>query len=131
MILLQTQISFLLSVGCCVTCVSQGGKGVINGIAAQTREAKPHEIEKLCASHILHNSESLCNLLRYLAQKSLDRPGISVKEYEIATEVFHRPADFDPRLDSTVRVQTGRLRSKLTEYYAESAGDGTVLEIPK
>ena len=38
--------------------------------------------------------------------------------YQIATELFGRPSDFDPRLDSTVRVQTGRLRSKLAEYYA-------------
>jgi hypothetical protein len=46
--------------------------------------------------------------------------------------VFGRSGNFDPRLDSTVRVQTGRLRSKLAEYYA-SAGDddSVVIEIPK
>jgi len=55
-----------------------------------------------------------------------------LKEYQIATEVFGRPADFDPRLDSTVRVQTGRLRSKLAEYYGgEGAADRMVIEIPK
>jgi hypothetical protein len=42
------------------------------------------------------------------------------------------PADFDSRVDSTVRVQTGRLRSKLAEYYAgEGAADRLVIEIPK
>ena len=81
---------------------------------------------------ILHGSESLCKLLRFLAEHSLDHPGTPIKEYQIATEVFGRAADFDPRLDSTVRVQTGRLRSKMTEYYAgEGAGDRLVIEIPK
>ena len=76
------------------------------------------QIEKLLSSHTLHGSESLCKLLRYLASHSLDHPGLSPKEYQIATEVFGRQKDFDPHLDSMVRVQAGRLRTKLTEYYA-------------
>jgi len=39
----------------------------------------------------------LCKLLRYLAEHSLDHPGIALKEYQIATEVLGRPAGFDPR----------------------------------
>ncbi|MDQ6700215.1 MAG: hypothetical protein M3Z36_08515 [Acidobacteriota bacterium] len=101
------------------------------GAAATDRQSGLQEIEKLCTSHLLHNSESLCALLRYLATKSLDHPGWPVKEFEIATEVLGRPADFDPRLDSTVRVQTSRLRSKLAEYYAAAADDPVVVEIPK
>ena len=76
------------------------------------------QIEKLIGSLTLHGSESLCKLLRYLAERAMDQPGIPVKEYQIATEVFGRPRNFDPRLDSTVRVQTGRLRAKLQEYYS-------------
>ena len=42
-----------------------------------------------------------------------------------ATEVFGRPSTFDPQMDSTIRVQAGRLRSKLAEYYAsEGIDDG-------
>lgn len=90
------------------------------------------QIEKLLSSHALHGSESLCKLLRYLATQSLEHPGTSPKEYQIATEVFGRQQDFDPHLDSTVRVQAGRLRTKLTEYYAsEGANDQLVLELPK
>src|SRR4029077_10073512 len=77
-------------------------------------------------------SESLCKLLRYLAEHSLDHPGIALKEYQIATEVLGRPAGFDPQSDSTVRVQAGRLRVKLAEYYAhEGPDDPIVVEIPK
>lgn len=90
------------------------------------------QIEKLTKSHSLHSSESLCRLLRYLAEHSLDHPGVALKEYQIATEVLGRPAGFDPQSDSTVRVQAGRLRVKLAEYYAnEGAADPIVVEIPK
>ena len=90
------------------------------------------QLEKLLASHALHGSESLCKLLEYLANHSLDHPGVSPKEYQIATEVFGRQKDFDPHLDSMVRVQAGRLRAKLAEYYtSEGVDDQFVLEMPK
>src|SRR6202142_2542479 len=102
------------------------------GTTGTDREALHSQIEKLNRSTVLHGSESLCKLLKYLGQHSLDAPGTSLKEYQIATEVFGRPADFDSRVDSTVRVQTGRLRSKLAEYYSgEGAPDRLVIEIPK
>jgi len=90
------------------------------------------EIERLVNSHTLHGSESLCKLLRYLAKQAVEHPGVPVKEYQIATEVFGRQADFDPQLDSMVRVQAGRLRSKLAEYYSsEGTNDATIVEVPK
>jgi len=96
------------------------------------REQCFQQIERLTKSHILHGSESLCKLLRYLAEHSLDHPGIALKEYQIATEVLGRPTGFDPQSDSTVRVQAGRLRVKLAEYYAhEGVNDPILVEIPK
>jgi hypothetical protein len=90
------------------------------------------QVEKLVSSQTLHGSESLCKLLRYLAKHALDHPGVPLKEYQIATEVFGRQADFDPQLDSMVRVQAGRLRTKLAEYYAsEGAADPIWVEMPK
>jgi hypothetical protein len=62
----------------------------------------------------------------------LDFPGEPLKEYKIATEVFGRSSDFDPQLDSIIRVQAGRLRSKLSKYYeTEGANDPIVVELPK
>lgn len=96
------------------------------------REQCFQQIERLTKSHSLHGSESLCKLLRYLAEHSLDHPGIALKEYQIATEVLGRPTGFDPQSDSTVRVQAGRLRVKLAEYYAHDGADDPILvEIPK
>lgn len=96
------------------------------------REQCFQQIERLTKSHSLRGSESLCKLLRYLAEHSLDHPGIALKEYQIATEVLGRPQGFDPQSDSTVRVQAGRLRVKLNEYYAqEGSNDPILVEIPK
>ena len=96
------------------------------------REQYLPQIERLVNSHVLHGSESLCKLLRYLAKHALDHPGSPIKEYQIATEVFGRSTDFDPQLDSMVRVQAGRLRGKLSEYYnSDGAEDSVVVELPK
>src|ERR1700761_849269 len=96
------------------------------------RERNLRQIDRLVTSQTLHGSESLCKLLRYLASHAIEHPGVPVKEYRIATEVFGRPENFDPQVDSTIRVQAGRLRVKLTEYYAgEGAEDPVVVEMPK
>ncbi|HEX7361895.1 MAG TPA: helix-turn-helix domain-containing protein [Bryobacteraceae bacterium] len=105
-------------------------------LASQTRTPSADEIRQtlqdLVGHPLLHGSEALCNLLRYLVERSLQHPDHPAKEHQIATEVFGRPQSFDPRVDSTVRVQTSRLRSKLTEYYATAgAGQHWHVEIPK
>lgn len=70
-------------------------------------------------------------MLQYLTHQALSNPGVSVKEYQIATEVFGRPSDFDPHLDATVRVRAGRLRSKLAEYYGGVGHDDRIVaELP-
>ena len=96
------------------------------------RDQFSQEIDRIINSHILHGSESLCRLLQYLAKHAIDRPNAPLKEYQIATEVFGRRSDFDPQSDSTIRVQAGRLRLKLAEYYsAEGADDPIIVELPK
>ena len=104
----------------------------VTGVSSALRKPLLLEVDRIVNSEVLRGSESLCHLLGYLASHSVDEQGSSVKEYQIATEVFGRPADFDPRLDSTVRVQTSRLRAKLAEYYAgPGAQDAVIIEIPR
>ncbi len=90
------------------------------------------QIEKLVNSQALHGSETLRKLLHYLARQSVDHAGTPVKEHQIATEVFGRLSDFDPQVDSLVRVQAGRLRSKLAAYYeSEGVEDQILVDLPK
>jgi hypothetical protein len=51
-----------------------------------------------------------------------EHQGEQMSEYAIATEALGRSADFEPKLDSSVRVQVARLRGKLKEFH-ESAGE--------
>jgi hypothetical protein len=96
------------------------------------RDQFVRQIDTLVASKELHGADSLCKLLRYLANHALELPGEPLKEYKIATEVFGRSSDFDPQLDSIIRVQAGRLRSRLAKYYeSEGASDPIMVELPK
>ncbi|HEX8187756.1 MAG TPA: hypothetical protein VF586_05360, partial [Pyrinomonadaceae bacterium] len=96
------------------------------------REQKLEQLERVLQSRTLQNSESLKAFLRFVVEKTLDDQGAQLKEYTIATEVFGRNSDYDPRIDSVVRVQAGRLRTKLQEYYTtEGKGDSVVIDLPK
>jgi hypothetical protein len=105
----------------------------LTGVDVVERSLVQAQIEKMVNSPVLHGSESLCKLLRYISKHALDHPGAPLKEYQIATEVFGRQDDFDPQVDSMVRVQAGRLRAKLAEYYnSDFAVDDPVwVEFPK
>jgi len=94
--------------------------------------AVEEELQRLIESPGLHHAESLCQLLRYLVGHALAKPHEHLKEYQIAVDVFGRSESFDSRLDSSVRVQTSRLRNKLVEYYATTGvSDSVMIEIPK
>ena len=90
------------------------------------------QVSRLIASPIFLGSEALCKLLKYLSHHTLHTPADHLKEYTIATEVFGRPSDFNPQVDSYVRVQMGRLRTKLTQYYeTEGILDTILVDVPK
>ncbi|HEV3470200.1 MAG TPA: hypothetical protein VG148_12820 [Pyrinomonadaceae bacterium] len=96
------------------------------------KEQKLEQLQKVLQSRTLQNSESLKAFLRFVVEKTLEDQGTQLKEYTIATEVFGRNSDYDPRIDSVVRVQAGRLRTKLQEYYTtEGKGDQIVIDLPK
>jgi hypothetical protein len=48
--------------------------------------------------------------------------GEPMSEYAVAVDALGRPQSFDPKADSTVRVQISRLRAKLKEFYEEKGG---------
>src|SRR2546423_506098 len=97
-----------------------------------SKEEKFAQLEKVLHSRALQNSESLKAFLRFVVERTIDNNDAQLKEYTIATEVFGRNSDYDSRIDSVVRVQAGRLRAKLQEYYAtEGKNDQIVIDLPK
>ena len=75
------------------------------------------QLERILVSPGFANAGRLSRFLRFVVERTLDGEGDQLKEYRLGTEVFDRPSDYDPRLDSIVRVEARRLRSKLAEYY--------------
>jgi hypothetical protein len=73
----------------------------------------------------------LLQLLRFLVESTLRGDASHLKETTIGVEVFGRSPDYDPKVDTIVRSQAWRLRTKLRKYYAsEGAHDPIVIDIP-
>lgn len=96
-----------------------------------TDEQKLAQLDRILSSQVFQGAEILKSFLRFVVGKSLEGLDSEIKEYTLATEVFGRE-DYDPRIDSLVRVQAARLRSKLEEYYASEGGNDLIyLHLPK
>jgi hypothetical protein len=90
------------------------------------------QITRILRSEEFRNSEVLRRLLLYLAEKSACGEADQLKEYVIAIEGLGKPSSYDPQHSSAVRIQIGRLRQKLTEYYRDQGKDDPVrIELPK
>jgi TolB-like protein/Tfp pilus assembly protein PilF len=98
-----------------------------------SREALVREqLDRILASPGFQGATRRARLLRFLVEEVLLGRGDSLKELVIATEVFERAPDYNPQVDSLVRVEMGRLRSRLQEYYAQAGADEPVrIDIPK
>lgn len=75
------------------------------------------QLDRILGSASFVNSDRLSRFLRYVVERTLAGEGDRLKEYVIGTEVFERGDRYDPRVDAIVRVEAGRLRAKLDEFY--------------
>src|SRR5579872_6341232 len=74
------------------------------------------QVERILASDLFVNSERLCRFLRWAVDRTLAGETGDLKEYALGRDVFDRDRDYDPRIDSIVRVEARRLRAKLRKY---------------
>src|SRR5580700_1213389 len=89
------------------------------------------ELERVLSSSGFARNERLSRFLRFLVERHLEGLDEEIKESLIAVEVFGRKPDYNPRVDSIVRTEAGRLRSRLAEYYAgEGRQDPGIIEVP-
>ena len=90
------------------------------------------QVDRILHSDELRASEVLRRLLRFLADKSLAGEADQLKEYAVAIDGLGKDPSYDPRHNSAVRIQVGRLRQKLAEYYrTEGIDDEFVVDLPK
>lgn len=90
------------------------------------------QVERILHSDELRACEGLQRLLKFLADKSVCGEADELKEYIVAIDGLGKPSSYDPRKNSTVRIQVGRLRQKLADYYrTEGQRDPVLIDVPK
>jgi len=96
--------------------------------ASEVRSA----LERILASRCFQQAGRASDFLRFVVEQTLAGGGQRLKGYTIGVEVFGRPADFDAQSDALVRVEAGRLRRRLVEYYAgDGVADPVRIELPR
>jgi len=104
---------------------ANGSAGVYDG--SEIRRA----VERIRESRAMKGCQRLAQLLTFVVDSTLNGEAMHLKETTIGVAVFGRSPDYDPKVDTIVRSQAWRLRSKLKKYYAsEGAMDPVVIEIP-
>lgn len=102
-----------------------------DGDGGPDREAIEAQIDRILASPQFRTSRRRCELLQWSVGRVLAGATATAKEYDIALDVFGKPESWDPRLDSSVRVEFNRMRQKLRQYYeGEGAADPVLIEFP-
>jgi pimeloyl-ACP methyl ester carboxylesterase len=100
--------------------------------APNDRDQVRRQLAVLANSAAFAGAPQLANLLAYLVAAELNGTSHELNQTRIAMDVLGRRADFDAATDAIVRVEAGRLRTKLREYYAaEGAEDQVRFEVPK
>ncbi|PSJ56638.1 tetratricopeptide repeat protein [Pseudaminobacter soli (ex Li et al. 2025)] len=90
------------------------------------------ELLRVLASPDFDSTERIRKFLTYVVEETLCGHPERIKAYTIATSVFGRDENFDPQVDSIVRIVAGRMRRSLERYYlTEGRGDPLRIRIPK
>jgi TolB-like protein/Flp pilus assembly protein TadD len=102
-----------------------------NGTKPTTPEIE-EELDRILSSKVFAAAQRSQAFLRYVVERALTDAPHSLKEFSIAMDVFARGHDYDPSIDATVRVEAGRLRNRLREYYdVEGTCDPIYIDVPK
>jgi hypothetical protein len=80
-------------------------------------EAERIELDAVLASGLIGRTNNLVRLLSFVCEKYFEGKIDEIKEYSIAVEALGRPENFDPQLDTIVRVTAHGLRKRLEDYY--------------
>ncbi|TWB43019.1 hypothetical protein [Nitrospirillum viridazoti] len=89
------------------------------------------QVDRLRASPQFAGSERLLAFLHFIVEETLKDGGATLREAVIGNAVYGREPPYDPRIDSTVRVEARRLRRKLEDHYAgPGRADPVVVSLP-
>jgi TolB-like protein/Flp pilus assembly protein TadD len=90
------------------------------------------QLNRILTSATFVNSGRLSRFLRFTVERATEGRADELKEYSLALSVFDKRDSFDSRFDPIVRVEAGRLRTRLKRYYeTEGREDPVVIDLPK
>lgn len=94
--------------------------------AINKHEVERDELSALLASGMLGRTNNLVRLLSFVCDKYFAGLLDEIKEYNIAVQALGRPGDFDPQVDTIVRVTAHALRKRLEDYYRTAGAHHSV-----
>src|SRR5664279_2287379 len=75
------------------------------------------QLTRILSSPGFKGSRVLSGFLEFVIRETLAGREQEIKEYSIGIQVLFKKMDFNPQLDSIVRIHAGRLRRALNDYY--------------
>ncbi|HTF16783.1 MAG TPA: hypothetical protein VK658_01855, partial [Chryseolinea sp.] len=90
------------------------------------------QLDRVLASPNFIHSSVLAKFLRHIVHETVEGRGHELKEYTIGVAALKKDADFNPQIDSIVRIHAGRLRRALRDYYqTDGMNDPIAIMVPK
>lgn len=89
-------------------------------------------LTRVLAGRGFRNAPRLQHFLSFVVDEALHGRAAQLKEYVVGTAVFDKAADFDPRIDASVRVSANKVRQRLDEWYASEGRQERIrIDLPR
>lgn len=96
------------------------------------RDDIQRELMRVVDGRVFAGSQRLRAFLIYIVEESINGRASEIKGFTIAQDVFSRADPEDAQNSTIVRVEAGRLRRRLIEYYADEGRKNPVrIDVPK
>lgn len=90
------------------------------------------ELERILNSPQFRSRKLIRTFLHYAVHETLENRGDNLNQYTIAINALGKTADFSPVYNPVVRIEAGRLRKLLHDYYSENGRHNLIaISMPK
>lgn len=89
------------------------------------------QLRRMFRHRAFSRSARLRRFLEFVVETALDGRAHELKEFTVAVNAFDKDESFDPRIDPIVRVEAGRLRQRIDEYYQDHPEDRILVRLRK
>lgn len=95
------------------------------------KDSVSQELTKLLTSRVFSSKKQASKLLEYVVNEKLAGRGNKITQYAIAVEALGKANDYCPTENPAVRVEAGRVRKLLEEYYLHEGNDSPLrIQLP-